>query len=90
LKSLVEVPGYELSEHAIGVLTEREIKTTWVVRVLAAPERTEKDRSDPALTHALGRIAERDDRVLREVYNGRLQPPRIVTVYFDRRQRGKT
>ena len=86
----MEVPGYELSEHAIEVLAEREIATTWVVRVLAAPERTERDHSDPDLMHALGRIAERDNRVLRVVYNHSVQPPRIVTVYFDRRQRGRT
>jgi hypothetical protein len=60
------------------------------VRVLTTPERTEVDRSDPALTHALGRIAEHDGRVLRVVYNATVDPPRIVTVYFDRRQRGKT
>jgi Domain of unknown function (DUF4258) len=86
----VEVPGYELSDHAIGVLAEREIQTTWVVRVLAAPERTQRDRSDAELMHALGRIAERDGRVLRVVYNAAVRPPRIVTVYFDRRERGKT
>jgi len=40
--------------------------------------------------HALGRIAERDGRVLRVVYNALVQPPRIVTAYFDRRERGKT
>lgn len=72
------------------VLNEREIATTWVVRVLVAPERTERDRSDPELMHALGRIAERDGRVFRVVYNSAVKPPRIVTVYFDRRERGKT
>ena len=86
----MEVPGYELSDHAIDVLAEREIATAWVVGVLAAPERTERDRSDPDLLHALGRIAERDNRVLSAVYNASMRPPRIVTVYFDRRQRGKT
>jgi hypothetical protein len=85
----VHVPGYELTDHAMDVLAEREIATTWVVRVLAAPERTERDRSDPELVHALGRIAERDGRVLRVVYNAAVLPPRIVTVYFDRRERGK-
>jgi hypothetical protein len=71
-------------------MAEREIKTTWVVRVLTKPQRTEIDRSDSALTHALGRIDECDGRVLRVVYNATVDPPRIVTVYFDRRQRGKT
>jgi hypothetical protein len=86
----VKVPGYELSDHAADVIAEREIEITWVVRVLTEPERREADRLDPALTHALGRVAERDARVLRVVYNGSVNPPRIVTVYFDGRQRGKT
>jgi len=86
----VDIPGYEFSDHARNVLIEREIEITWVVRVLKQPERTEVDRSDPALIHALGRIAERDDRVLRVVYNASVNPPRIVTAYFDRRQRGTT
>lgn len=85
----MDVPGYELTDHARGVLAERDIATTWVVGVLAAPERTEPDRSDPELMHALGRIAEHGGRVLRVVYNAAVQPPRIVTVYFDRRERGK-
>jgi hypothetical protein len=71
-------------------ISEREIETTWVVRVLTNPERTEADRSDPTLTHALGRIAERDDRDMRAVYNASVEPPHIVTAYFDCRQRGKT
>ena len=66
------------------------LRSTWVVRVLAKPERTQRDRTDPNLTHALGSIRERDDRVLRVVYNASVEPPRIVTVYFDRRQRGTT
>jgi hypothetical protein len=86
----VKIPGYALSDHARDAILEREIETTWVVRVLEQPERTEPDHDDPALTHALGRIAERDNRVLRVVYNVSVSPPRIVTVYFDRRQRGRT
>jgi hypothetical protein len=86
----VKICGYEISEHARAVMLAREIETAWVVRVLKTPQRTEADRDDPALTHALGRIAERDDRVLRVVYNASVSPPRIVTVYFDRRQRDRT
>ena len=86
----MKISGFEVTHHAFSAIAEREIKTTWVVRVLTKPERTEVDRSDPALTHALGTIDECDGRVLRVVYNAVVDPPRIVTVYFDRRQRGKT
>jgi hypothetical protein len=80
---------YELSAHAVTVMAEREIPETWVARVLASPERTEPDAADPLLHHALGRITERDDRVLRVVYNETVHPWRVVTAYFDRAMRGK-
>ena len=86
----VTLHGYELTDHAAAVIAERDIAITWVVRVLDKPDRIEADRFDAALKHALGRIAERDGRILRVVYNGSVNPPRIVTVYFDRRQRGKS
>lgn len=82
-------PPFTLTEHAAQAIDEREIDPAWVARVLLGPERTEADRSDPTLRHALGRIDERDGRVLRVVYNHRVTPPRIVTVYFDRTQRRK-
>lgn len=80
---------YELTAHAAAVIAERGIESAWVERVLRAAERVHADRSDPTLTHALGRIEERDQRVLRVVYNASASPPRVVTAYFDRRQRGE-
>ena len=56
---------------------------------LTRPERTEADRFDASLVHALRRIPEYGDRVLRVVYNPSHNPPRVVTMHFDRRQRGK-
>lgn len=82
------IAGYELTSHAAGVIAEREILVAWIERVLLHPERTTVDRSDSALKHALRRIPERDGRVLRVVYNPSVVPPRIVTCYFDRSQRG--
>lgn len=81
---------YQLTEHAACVIAEREIDIAWVVRVLTEPEQELADRSDPALIHALARIPERENRVLRVVYNASVDPLRIVTCYFDRRQRGRT
>lgn len=69
---------YILSAHAARVLAE------WVARVLAQPLWTESDRADPTVRHALARIPERGDRVLRVAYNASSEPWRIVTVYFDR------
>ena len=84
------MPGnvpYELTAHAARVLKEREIPVEWAVRVLERPERTEADKADPALRHALARVPEYGGRVLRVVYNGTTTPWRIVTVYFDRKER---
>ena len=80
---------YELSAHAQTVMAEREILETWVARVLDHPELLEADAADPALRHALGRIPERDDRVLRVIYNETVEPWRVVTAFFDRTMRGK-
>ena len=46
--------------------------------------RLDADRADPELQHAIGRIAENDDRYLRVIYNAAVTPWRIVTAYFDR------
>ena len=80
---------FELSAHAATALAEREIDIAWVELALSRAERTEPDRFDPSLEHALVRIPERGDRVLRVVYNPSHKPPMVVTAYFDRRQRGK-
>jgi len=80
---------YELSAHAERVLVEREIAIAWVERVLCDPQRVEPDAVDPMLRHALGRIPERGDRVLRVIYNQAVQLWRIVTAYFDRAMRGQ-
>jgi hypothetical protein len=77
-------PEYELTAHAKTVLEERGIQLDWLARVLASPERSEPDRTDPELRHAIGRIAENDDRYLRVIYNATVTPWRIVTAYFDR------
>jgi hypothetical protein len=78
-----------LTSHATTVIAEREIEHAWLERAVASPDRTEVDRLDPLLTHALRRVPERDDRVLRVVYNANISPPLVITAYFDRRQRGK-
>jgi hypothetical protein len=77
-----------LTNHASVVLRERDIPMEWVRRVLAHPHIRLPDVEDPDLFHALAPIAEREDRVLRVVYNGTTDPWRVVTAYFDRAWRG--
>ncbi len=83
------MPELELSAHAQTVIAERSIKLEWLERVLAEPEMVEADRDDPNLKHALGRIPEHGNRVLRVVYNDAVKPVRVVTAYFDRTLRNK-
>jgi Domain of unknown function (DUF4258) len=79
--------AFALTTHAATAIAERGIEIDWVARTIRQPERIETDRWDAALKHALLRIAERGDRVLRVVYNDSTRPLRVVTAYFDRGQR---
>ena len=77
-----------LTKHASMVLRERDISVEWVQRVLMHPHLRLPDTKEPDLIHALAPIAEREDRVLRVVYNEKIDPWRVVTAYFDRAWRG--
>jgi len=79
---------FTLSDHAVVVLRERRIRPEWVQRVLEHPRLRFPDADDPDLFHALAPIPEREDRVLKVVYNGSTDPWRVVTAYFDRAWRG--
>ena len=81
--------AFALTAHAATMLRERDIQVSWVGRILQDPQATAPDRHDSRLRHALGRIAEREDRVLRVVYNPTQRPWVVITAYFDRRQRGR-
>jgi hypothetical protein len=62
---------YALAAHAANVIAERGITMAWIARVLAHPRKTEPDRNDPRLCHALARAPEYQERVLRVAYNER-------------------
>ena len=81
--------AFTLSKHAEDTMREREISPTWLAMTMKAPEATEPHRDDPTLIHALRRIPDFGNRVLRVVYNQTKVPPHVVTVYFDRNVRGK-
>lgn len=83
------MPNYVLSAHASTVISERGISTEWIERILESPQSIAADRTDAQIKHALGRIAEYGDRVLRVVYNDTTQPVNVVTAYFDRAMKDK-
>lgn len=82
-------PSFVFTQHAKDIIEVRGIDPAWVALTLGSPEATLRDARDPQLTHALRRIPEHGDRVLRVVYTHRTDPPRVVTTYFDRTLRGK-
>jgi len=76
------------SDHAPTVLQERAIAEDWVERAIASPDRRES--GPDGNVHYLKAIPERDSRVLRVVVNPLGEGAgRIVTVFFDRRIRGR-
>jgi hypothetical protein len=80
---------FRLSKHAAVALRERNIHLDWVAATLNHPSRTLPHSDDPQLRHVFRAIPEFSDRVLRVVYNHTMQPPLVITVYFDRTMKGK-
>ena len=80
---------YQLTSHAAAAALKRKIDMAWIELALAEPEWAQADPKKPGVMHAFLRIAERNHRVLRVVYNPSVLPVRVITVYFDRRFRGR-
>lgn len=81
--------NYQLTQHASDVLAERRISVEWMEQVFANPAVIEPSLTDPDLENRFGKIVEFGDRVLRVVVNTKVVPERVVSVYFDRRMKGK-
>ena len=80
---------YELSQHALIRIREREIEIAWLEQAITKPQRTEPDEDDLGMEHRLAAIVEKDYRVLRVVCDPRQEPLKIVTLHFDRSMKGK-
>lgn len=76
--------------HARRAMVEREIRVEWVLRTLKKPEFRFDDPADSDLERFFCHIPERGGRVLRVVVNTQVHPWRIITVFFDRKMKGKT
>jgi uncharacterized DUF497 family protein len=81
--------NFDLTQHARDAIAKRKIAINWVEHVLTNPARVDPDSHDPALEHRLAAIAEFGNRALRVVVNRTVSPVRVVTLYFDRRMKGK-
>ncbi len=81
--------NYQLTEHARKVLAERGIAVEWMERTLDVPEWITPDPNDPQVMRYFRTIPEFGGRVLRVAVNATVEPPRVVSVFFDRTQKGK-
>ena len=80
---------FELTKHAKKVLAEREIPLEWMERTLVEPELRQPDPDDAAVERRFRRIPEFGNRVLRVAVNTAVEPNRVVSVFFDRKMKGK-
>lgn len=71
------------SRHFLEMLKEREIRKEWVEQCILSPDRT--DIQDDGTVHYLKEIDTFGNRILRVVVNNQVDPPRGITVFFDRR-----
>ncbi len=76
---------YILTTHAQQMCAERAIKLEWIQLVLSDPDATQPDQRDKTLTNKLRRIPENEGRVLRVIFDPAAKPPRVITLFFDRK-----
>ena len=75
---------FVVSRHARRRMRQRGVNMEQIGRALRFPDRTEADRDDLELEHALKRFHGRSGpNVLRVVYNATVLPVKIVTVFFE-------
>ena len=80
---------HALSKHAAEMMARRRIPRECMERALDQPQRVQNDSNDPNVVHHLRAFAEYGDRVLRVLYNRAVSPVKIVSVFWDRRMKGK-
>lgn len=80
---------FELTLHAQVAAEERKILPEWISRTFETPELVLPDPGDPSVERRFRKIPEHGNRVLRVAVNPTVDPARIVSVFFDRRMKGK-
>jgi len=69
--------------HAKTMMQERMIREDWVKSTVYGPDMTGEKRDDEK--HYLKQIPQNAEKFLRVIVNPSLRPPRVITVFFDRR-----
>ena len=76
-------PDLEYTGHARDVIQERSLPEDWIRDTLSEPDRVEV--GSDGNTHYIKAISKHGGRMLRVVVNERVEPNRVVTLFFDRR-----
>ena len=77
----------KLSKHAKDILTERSIPEEWVWQAVHNADFQSKGKDENI--HYFKIIDKFERRVLHVVVNPHIKPQKVVTVFFDRRERTK-
>lgn len=72
------------TKHALHVMVERELSAEWAEQTVTAPDWTEPDAENLALTRSFKRIAEAGHRVLRVVHRPDGADTLVITAFLDR------
>ena len=78
------MPGsLQYTAHARLMMQERMIEENWIISAAQNPDMTEIKRDDEK--HYLKKIPQTGGKFLRVIINPSVRPPRVITVFFDRR-----
>lgn len=77
----------KLSQHALNMLKERNIPEEWVWRTISSPDY--QNIGDDNNIHYYKGISEHENKILHVIKNPNVEPEKVVTVFFDRRERKK-
>ncbi|MFA5236716.1 MAG: DUF4258 domain-containing protein [Methanoregula sp.] len=78
------MPGsLSFSAHAKVMMQERMIEEDWIISTVQAPDMTEIKREDEI--HYIRQTPQNGGKFLRVIINPIVRPPRVITVFFDRR-----
>ncbi len=80
---------FDLTHHARTAMREREIAIEWIERTVNNPELVLPDSEDSSIERRYRSVPEFGGRVLRVAVNVTVEPHRVVSVFFDRRMKGK-
>ncbi len=80
---MLKIEGHRFSSHAEIMVSERRLDLNWIEDTLKHPE--VKRIGDDGNLHYIKVIRESNGRHLRIVVNSDVNPPKIVTLFFDRR-----